>query len=194
LCSIVADSTAATLRQIRPAIGKDVEVLALSIDPNESVQAGRNRLNEAVHRYGDPDSVGGWHYVRGSEASIRAITDAAGFHFVYDPTTKQYAHPSGFIVLTPGGVISRYFLGVDFDPTDAAKAIARAANGRTGEPVFDLLLRCFQGDGIGGVYGRAIQWALAVGVILTVSGLVASIAWMLRSERRRDSQMKGVAP
>jgi len=136
LCSVVADGTVAALRQIRRAVGKDVDVVAISIDPAETAAAADARVREAVHRYGDPRAISGWHYLRGDDVAIRAITDAAGFHFVYDARSRQYAHPSGFVVVTPQGVISRYFLGLDFDAAEVARAVDRAANGKIGEPVF----------------------------------------------------------
>lgn len=182
LCSLVADGTVAALRQIAPAVGQSVDVVAVSIDPGETAAAARGRVTEAIHRYGDPASVAGWHYLRGSEAAVRAITDAAGFHFIHDSRSNQYGHPSGFVVVTPAGVISRYFLGVDFDATDTARAIHRAAEGKTGEPVLDLLLRCFRGDGSVGPYGVLIRRVLATGVIGTVLILAGSIGWMLRAE------------
>lgn len=185
LCSVVADGTVAAMRQLRRAVGRDVDVIAISIDPAESELAARSRLNDAVHRYGDPTAVAGWHYLRGTEPAIHVIASAAGFHFVYDARSQQYAHPSGFIVVTPEGVISRYFFGVDFDAKEVARAVDRAAAGKTGEPVLGLLLRCFRGDGIAGRYNSVIWRALAVGVVGTVVILAVGIGRMLREERRR---------
>lgn len=185
LCALVADGTASALREIRPAVGRDVDVIALSIDPAETADAGRARLDEALHRYGDPASIAGWHYLRASQESIRAIAAAAGFHYAYDPASRQFAHPSGFVVITPQGVISRYFLGVDFDGHDLARAVARAKQDRIGEPVYALLLRCFRGDGVSGRYGTAIWIALAVGVMATVAALAGWIVRALWLERQR---------
>ncbi len=185
LCSLVADGTVAALRQIRRSVGKDVDVVALSIDPTESSSAAEARVREAVHRYGDPKAITGWHYLRGSADAVRAITDAAGFHFVYDARSQQYAHPSGFVIVTPQGIISRYFLGLDFDAAEAARALDRAAQGKTGEPVFSLLLACFRGDGFSGRYDRIISGVLIVSVIATVLALAGGIVAMLRAERRR---------
>jgi protein SCO1/2 len=185
LCAVVADGTVAALRQLRRAVGRDVDVIALSIDPAETALAARARLNEAVHRYGDPASIRGWHYLRGSGTAIRAITDAAGFHFVYDARSQQFAHPSGFVVVTPQGVISRYFLGVDFDATEVARAVDRAAASKTGQPVLALLLQCFRGDGFSGRYSGLIWRALALAVTATVVALAGGVAWMLRAEFRR---------
>ena len=46
-------------------------------------------------------TAGGWHFLTGDEASIRALTQTVGFHYMYDPQSDQYAHASGVSVLTP---------------------------------------------------------------------------------------------
>jgi protein SCO1/2 len=184
LCSVVADGTVAALRQIKPTVGSDLAVISLSIDPSETLAENNQRETDAVRRYGHAGSSAGWHFLTGSEAAIRAIADAAGFHYTYDPRSKQYAHPSGFLVVTPDGVVSRYFLGVDFVPTEVAQSLARAANGQTGQSVVDLLLLCFRGGVIGGRYGAIIWRTLSMAVVLTVLALAGGIAWMLRNEWR----------
>src|SRR5205823_4562564 len=91
--------------------------------------------------------------------------------------------------LTPTGVISRYFLGLDFSAKEAAEAIRRAAAGKTGASVYDLLLICFRGDAISGRYGLIIWRTLQVAVSLTVLGLAFGIGWMLRQERRSTARL-----
>ena len=49
-----------------------------------------------------PESEAGWHFLTGEEPSIKALTDAAGFHYVWDDKTQQFAHPSGIIVVDAG--------------------------------------------------------------------------------------------
>lgn len=187
LCSVVADGTLAALRQIRPEVGKDFSVVAISIDPDETPLESRRRAAEAVHRYGRGAQEGaeaGWNFLTGSERAIRDVTSAAGFSFAYDPRSRQYAHASGFLVATPDGIVSRYFLGVDFVPVDVARAIQRAGEGGRGPRVFDLLLLCFRGDGVSGRYGTVIWRVLWAAVTLTVVGLASFIGRMLLAERR----------
>jgi protein SCO1/2 len=95
-----------------------------------------------------------------------------------------YAHPSGFLVATPDGRISQYFLGVDFDAHELASGLERAAAGKTGQPVFNLLLACARGLGISGRYGKLIWACLTAGVVVTVGAVAGGIGWMLRAERR----------
>jgi len=193
LCSVVADGTVAALQQLRPSVGRDLEVVSISIDPTESRAGAAARRRQFIDWYHRPGTDDGWHYLTGAATAIRTVADAAGFHFVYDPRARLYAHPSGFIVVTPNGTVSRYFLGANFPANDLAAALERARRGETGVTVYELLLICCRGDWIGGRYGPLIWRALWISVTLTVAGLAGGIGWMLRAERRsaRPKLMEG---
>ncbi len=185
LCSVVSNSAVESLRQLVETAGEAFDVVYVSIDPTDGANDLAAMKRRDVRRYGRSPPTA-WHYVSGDVASLRRIAAAAGFHFEYDPRSRLYGHPSGFLIATPGGVVSRYFLGIDYAPKDIAAALRRAAAGKTGESVFDLLLLCARGDGVRGKYGRVIWIALDVGVIGTVGLLGWGIARMLRDERRRQ--------
>lgn len=193
LCSLVGDGTVTALRQIRPEVGKDLDVVAITLDPDESASATAARQSDAIRRYGHPASASGWHFLRGDDAAIHAVANAVGFHYVFDPRSRQYAHPSGFVVVRPDGVISRYFLGADFEAAEVARAINDAARNRSGSRVLDLLLLCFRGEGGGGRYTAVITRVLAGAVLATVLALGGGIAWMLRQERRTRKSREAAA-
>ena len=62
--------------------------------------------------YGRPGAQYGWHFLTGDEPQIKQLADAVGFRYAYDPDSKQYAHASAIMLLTPEGKISRYFYGI----------------------------------------------------------------------------------
>ncbi len=194
LCSVVGDGLSDVLRRLRPSVGRDYTVLSISIDPTDSWSEAATRRLQTVGRYGRTGSGVGWHYLVGSERSVEAVAAAAGFRYIYDPRSRQYAHPSGFMVVTPTGKISKYFLGVDFPAAEVAAALDDAAAEKTGERVFDLVLRCFRGEGIGGRYGRIIWAILSVAVGTTVVALAGGIGGMLWQERRRWRAVGKVNP
>ncbi|HEU5078380.1 MAG TPA: SCO family protein [Opitutaceae bacterium] len=184
LCSVVSNAAIQALRQLRPEAGNRFSYVYVSIDksdtPRDAAVAKAHDLKLFAHAGAEPR----WHYLVGSEANVRALADAAGFNYKFDQPTKEYAHPSGFVIVTPSGVISRYFLGIDFKSEEIAKSLRDAAKGGTGNPVFDLVLLCFRGEGITGPYGKIIWHVLQVAVTSTVLALVLGIARMLRDERR----------
>jgi protein SCO1 len=185
LCSVVANAAVETLRDVRASVGKDYVVVYVSIDPTDSSHELAALKRRDAGRYGRSGSMNGWHYLGGNASAVERLAHHAGFYYSYDDRTKLYAHASGFLIVTPDGRVSRYFLGVDFNPKDVAAAIERAAQGKTGESVYALLLICAHGLGITGKYGRLIWAALEVAVGLTVAVVFGGIAWMLYRERTR---------
>ena len=129
LCSVVSDATILALRQLRPEAVGHFRLLYVSIDPTDTVMAAHDAKARDVRRYDRPGAAANWHYLHGTESSIEQLTRAAGYIYRYEAPSKQNAHPSGFLIATPQGSISRYFLGVDFPEKDLATCIRRAAVG-----------------------------------------------------------------
>lgn len=190
LCSVVAGGTLDVLRQLDATVGRDFSVVSISIDPTDTAAQAGIQQQQAVGRYGRTGAAAGWHTLTGNPAAIRAVAAAAGFHYMYDPLSRLFGHPSGVIVVTPKGIVSRYFLGVDFPAPAMAAALERAAANKTGEPVYNLLFVCFQGDGPAGRYGRLIWIVLAISVTLTVAGVFGGVAAMLHREHQARAQAK----
>lgn len=193
LCSLVGQGTVDVLRALEASVGRDYTVISISIDPGDTPEMARSQQERQVLRYGRRGSSVGWHILVGDQPAISALTDAAGFHFAYDPRSRQYAHPSGILLVTPDGVISSYFLGIDFSAPQFSAALRRAAENRTGSSAFSLLFVCFEGGSPQGRYGRLIWAALSISVALTVVGVFGGIGWMLRSERRTKAGMGGAS-
>ncbi len=191
LCAVVADGMVSVLRPLQASAGTDFDVLMISIDPAETAEAARANRAETLGHYGRQSAAQGWHYLTGDPTAIRGTAEAAGFHFAYDPRSGQYAHPSGFLILTSRGQISAYFPGIDFAPKEVAAALARARDGGIGQKVADFLLVCFRGDGIGGRYGVIIWRTLGTAVTLTVLALGGGIGAMLWSERKTLRVQRG---
>jgi protein SCO1 len=193
LCSLVSAGTVDVLRQVESSIGKDYTVVSVSIDPTDTVPMALSHQRQEVLHYGRSGASGGWHTLVGGPAAIRELAIAAGFHYAYDPRSRQYAHPSGLLVVTPQGVVSSYFLGVDFPARQVASALRLASENKTGRSVFSLLFICFEGGSPQGEYGRLIWIILSVSVALTVGGVFGGIAWMLRAEHLARSRTEGAA-
>ena len=193
LCSVVTDGTVDVLRRLESSVGRDFSVVSISIDPTDTAAVARAKQQETVGRYGRTSATAGWHTLTGSEPAIQAVAAAAGFHFNYDPRSRLFGHPSGVVVVTPEGIVSLYFLGVDFPAPAMAVALKRAAANKTGEPVFNLLFVCFPGGSLAGPYGRLIWIVLVTCVALTVAGVFGGVAWMLYREHQGRACTKETA-
>jgi protein SCO1/2 len=166
---------------LKAGVGNEFDVLDVSISPSENPALAAEKKREDLRHYGRDGANEGWHYLTGNEAEINKLTSAVGFRYAYDPAIKQYAHPSGFIVLTPDGRVSRYFFGVDFRAQELADAIHLAADNRTGSPVRQLLLLCFHYSPFTGKYSGLI---LNVVRTIGVASLLALALFIIRSISR----------
>jgi protein SCO1/2 len=175
LCTQVLNGLESSLKLIPMDIGKQFEVVTVSIDPTERPVLAEAKQALYTGIYGRTNAAQGWHFLTGDEQQIRQLADAVGFRYAYDPGSKQFAHASAIMVLTPKGKISRYFYGLQFPSRDLRLGLVEASEGKIGTPVDQLLLFCYHYDPSTGKYGlliaRLIQ-AAGVVTVLAIGGLI----------------------
>ncbi len=191
LCGLIWQGLLESLRPLKLQAGRDFDLVAISIDPRESPELAGNKRAAYLREYGRPDAASGWHFLTGTEAAIRQVTDAAGFRYVHDPEIDQYAHASGLVVATPTGVLSRYLFGVRFSRTDLRLALVESSGGRIGSPIDQLLLLCYHYDPSTGRYGPLIMNLLRATGGLTVAGLLGFVVLSRRRERKGAATAPG---
>jgi protein SCO1 len=187
LCTLINDGMIEALQELRFDIGRDFNIINVSIDSHEGPTLAAAKKAEYLKRYGRPGAALGWHFLTGREESIAQLANEAGFRFQYDPMRREYAHPSGFIVLTPSGKISRYFFGVNFDANELRNAIIAASNGRSGSVIHELILLCSHYNPITGKYGALILKVLRGASLATLFLLAWWIIVMCRRGPHRVS-------
>lgn len=180
LCTLINDGLIESLQELRFDVGKDFNVVNISIDPNETPEVAAAKKKEYLRRYGRSGAEAGWHFLTGDQPTIAQLTNEAGFRYAYDPATHEYAHPSGFLVLTPTGRISRYFFGVNYDPAELRSALIAASDGQNGSVIKQLILLCYHYNPITGKYGALVLTVLRALSIATVLALGGWVAWLCR--------------
>ncbi|HVN67815.1 MAG TPA: SCO family protein, partial [Candidatus Sulfotelmatobacter sp.] len=172
------------LRALPLKVGKDFNVITLSIDPRETPALAANKKRNYLDRYGHPEAAGGWAFLTGTDPAIHAVSDAVGFHFAYDPDMRQFAHAAGIMVLTPEGRVARYFYGVEYPVQDVQLGLVDASHGKIGNLSDKLLLYCYHYDPTTGRYGLAVMRVLQVSGAATVLAIGIGVAVLLGRERR----------
>jgi len=188
LCTLVLNSLASSLDVMSLEPGKDFDIVTISFDPRETPALAAAKKAAYLQRYKRPGASAGWHFLTGTQASIDRATQAAGFRFAWDDQLKQFAHPTGIVVLTPEGRIARYLFGIDYGPRDLRLALVDASAGKVGSAVDSFLLYCYHYDPMTGRYGLAIMRAMRVAGVATVVSLGLFIGVMVRRERRGPRQ------
>jgi protein SCO1/2 len=179
LCNQVLNGLVSSIKTLSFNAGQEFEVLTVSFDAREGPELARAKKESYMVRYQRPGTENGWHFLTGSQSSIDALTKAVGFNYFYDEQTKQFAHASGIIVLTPEGKIARYFYGIDYAPRDLRFGLIEASANKIGSPVDKLLLYCYHYDPSTGKYGAAVMNIMRIGGILTLVA-IASLILLLR--------------
>jgi protein SCO1 len=192
LCTQILSGLESSLKVVSFNPGRDFEVVSVSFDPKDTTETAAGKKQSVMKRYGRPNTANGWHFLTGDEANIKALTDAVGYHYRYDPKTDQFAHASGIMIVTPDGRLSRYFYGVEYSPRDMRLGLVEASQNKIGSPVDALLLFCFHYDPATGKYG-----AVAMNMIRFAGAAFALIGGtflliMFRRDFRADK--KSLAP
>src|SRR5438093_324097 len=185
LCTLVLNGLTSALSVTSLEPGKDFEIVTVSFDSRDTPATAAAKKASYLERYKRAGAVRGWHFLTAGQPSIDRLTKAAGFRYVWDSDTRQFAHPTGIVVLTPDGRLARYLFGVEYGPRDLRFAIVEASAGKVGTPVDSLLLFCYHYDPMTGRYGLIVMRALRVAGAATVLALGTFIALMVRKEKRR---------
>ena len=146
LCSLVFNGFTITARSLQWSIGKEYEVVVVSVNSKEGPELAKAKKKNYVNQYGRLSAKNGWHFLTGDEKNIQKLANEVGFKYKWDPKIKQYAHTAVLTFLTPKGKISRYLYGISFKHNDLKLAIQEASNGTIGTVMERLLLFCFQYD------------------------------------------------
>ena len=194
LCTQVISGLSSALGVMSLEPGKDFEVLTVSFNPHDTPASATAKKAVYLERYRRVGANGGWHFLTGDQPQIDRLTKAAGFRYAWDAETKQYAHPSGVIVLTPDGRLSKYLFGIEYGPRDLRLAIVEASAGKIGTPVDTLLLYCYHYNPMTGRYGLVIMRAIRIGGAATVLAIAGFIGIMVRRERRESRRLSRLDP
>lgn len=184
LCTLTFNGMVESMNDMKWSIGKEFNVVHVSINPRETSELAAAKKQTYLRRYGRHGAGAGWHFLTGDEPNIRKLADEVGFHYAYDPSVKQYAHPSGLVILTPQGEVSKYFFGVSFSAPELFAALQNASERRVGSPIERLVLLCFHYSPIHGKYGALIMSVLRVLAVATLLGMAWFAFVMIRRERK----------
>ncbi len=183
LCTQVLNGVVSALGTLTFDVGREFDVVAVSINPREGPGLASQKKAAYLERYGRPHTAAGWHFLTGKEENIRRLADAVGFRYEYDESIKQYAHGAGVELLTPKGIVSRYFYGIEYSPRDIRFGVIEASEERIGTAVDDVLLLCYHYDPATGKYGATVVGMVRIGGVLTLAAFLTFLFVSLRRER-----------
>jgi protein SCO1/2 len=185
LCTQVMNGVSRAVKVLPFTPGEDFDVVFISFDPRDKPESASAKKTALMNYWSMQNQEGAWHFLTGEEAQIKQVTSAAGFFYMWDEKTQQYAHLSGLLVLTPDGRLSRYFYGIEYSPKELRLALFESGQGHIGSIVDELLLYCYHYDPANGRYGAVVMNLVRLGGVLTVLAIAGFILLMRRQERQQ---------
>ena len=75
LCTQVLNGMTGALKTLSFDAGKDFDVVVVSIDPKDGFRLAADKKATYVEHYGRPATAGGWHFLTGTDASIKPLAE-----------------------------------------------------------------------------------------------------------------------
>ena len=183
LCTqVLSGFTGAMNGIVRFNIGREFNVVTVSIDPRDKAEDAATAKKRYLQRYRRAGAAQGWHFLTGKKDQIDALAQAVGFRYAWDPEVQQYAHASGIMLLTPAGRVAQYYYGIEYAPRDIQLGLIEASKGKIGSVVDQVLLYCYHYDPRQGKYGAAIFNILRLSALATILALGGFMLIMFRRD------------
>jgi protein SCO1/2 len=172
-------------------VGKDVDVVMLSIDPRETPADAAAKKALILDAYKQPGAEQGWHLLTGKLEDVRKITDAIGMKFFYDASDGVLRNPTGVVVATQNGTISSYLLGAEYTGSVLSADFQKAAANEIGGKTDKIMFVCFAPDPAAAKNRKLIEGIVSGVSFLTFLGLAGFIVSMCLKERRSTPPQDG---
>jgi len=172
--------------------GQEFVMLTVSFDALETPTLAMAKKQGYLAALGRPEAEKGWHFLTGQKHNIKALTEAVGFRFKWNPERREYAHPPVAIVCTPDGKVSQYLTGFLYESDELKAALITAGKGETGTLLHQILLTCFIYNAADGSYAADAMKIMRTGgiLIVLVFGTFLIVSWR-RSARKRTEKVGG---
>lgn len=200
-------------------LGKDFDVVIFGIKPTEGPNLAKIEAERVLEIYNKPDwlkagernisseekerrlkeeadaaeaAIAGLYLTTAkSIEDVRAITNALGFIFYYDPSTGVINHPAGAMVLTPSGRVSGTIFGTDFPTKIVLEQLESASKEQIAKQEQIVLLGCISVDPKTGRKTLIVKNVVNLACVLTLVGLVGWVLSMNRTAKKTEEQNGG---
>ena len=161
LCGIISNGVKTAINDLG-MLGKDFTMVSFSFDSSDR----KENLASYENRWGMDGN--NWKTISASPEEISELMKSVDFQYTFNPTSKEFDHPSILIVVTPSGRISRYIYGINPSKKDIKLAVMEANTEKTRPGILKgFYLKCFAYDPVSKTY--KLDWSF---IISTFAGLL----------------------
>lgn len=181
LCSLVLNGMTDAIKGQSLQIGRDFEILSVSINPNETPDlASAKRLNYLKSMGAQTNAP--WTFALGTTQEVKKLADTVGFGYKYHKPSGEYVHGAGIFIISPDGVLTRTLYGISFKPNDLKMSLIDASNGKIGSILDRIILSCFHYEPDSHKYGVYVFGVMRLASVLTILILGAAVFMMRKRE------------
>jgi protein SCO1 len=188
MCDQVSKGLVEAVRQNGLSLGQEFDVVMISIDDKETWQQAQLKKKSMLSDLGGEAKIHGVHMLVGQRPQIDRVANQVGFVYRYIPALDEYSHPSGVVVLSPSGKITRYLFGVNYDPQTFRLSLVEASAGTIGTLGDQIILWCLHYDRIDQKYVKNSVMLMRLGGAVTLFVVVIGLAVLFirgsKGERR----------
>jgi protein SCO1/2 len=183
LCVLQLDGVMRACGEVGLTLGKDYDLITVSVDPSEPAERAAATRELYLSRFSGERTPDAWSFLTtADEARIRRLADTVGYGYWLDPKTGEYSHEAVVMVLTEGGIVSRYLFGIDYPAADLRLALVEATEGRLGNLADRIRFMCYQYDPNTNSYAPEAMAIMRLGGLVTVVVLGATLLFFWRGE------------
>ena len=146
LCTLVLNGVTQSVDKLNMKLGKDYQILTVSIDPNENTALAAAKKQTYLNMLHQPVDSSGWIFMTGKQENIKKLADAIGFKYYYVKDRDEFAHPTIITLISDKGKISRYLYGIEYKTNDLKLGLLEAAEGKVGTTLDRIILYCYHYD------------------------------------------------
>lgn len=124
-CSAINRVLKNTLESVKAwKLGRDYRVLTVSFDKYDNAETINKFLQHSGFENGPLD---GWKVATfKNSADIERLTGVIGYRYNWEPRDRVFLHPSVYVMLSPGGRVTRYLYASSVTPEDVEVSITKA--------------------------------------------------------------------
>jgi protein SCO1/2 len=153
-------------------------LIVIGLDPKDSAEDARRMLLAQVPEKLRPQTV----FLLPDARTVAVATKALGFHYVYDKSVDQFAHPEVAYAIAADGRVLRVLSPLALTASDLRGALSgppQPAESLYGK--FRVL--CYRFGLLTGIYDIPVQIALKAAAILTLALMALGLLMLIRSKR-----------
>lgn len=188
ICNPLLTELSRIVEKMDLELGKDYQILTISFDHHEKPELAASKRESYLSSIRVPVNPAGWRFLTGDSASIRRVTDAAGFYFKQD--SSAWIHAAALIVLSPTGKVTRYVNGIQYLPFDVKMAIIEGMEGKEGPTIARLLRFCYSYDRESRSY--AFNITRVGGVVIVALAVLFAVVFLVRPRKKSSERIQRV--